>query len=564
MVDHRSACRCCSRSSLPRSRDASGCRRAAALPAGRGRDRRDRRGAGPRVVAAVGGVPARSTGSSRRRIHTFTIDEGENLLALVVFLVVAAVVSVLVDRRGAPQSARPRGRGPRPRRSLVAGGTAACARPTRLPTSARQLARRRSASRRCAVLRRSGDGWTRRGVGRRARARARPTTATLTRPARRRTQCSSSSADGARAEDRSCSHAFAAQLAARRRAPSAARRGRGRGGAGGGERAAHRAARAPCRHDLRTPLASIKASATSLLPSDVDWTPDAAAEFLADDRRGEPTGSTTLVGNLLDMSRLQTGALQLDLRAVGARGGRRRPRSASLGDARRRRRGRRSRDAAARARRSRAARAGGREPRRQRAAPGRRPAQPVRVEARRGRRPRRPARRRRGPGIRAESTASGCSSRSSGSATSRNGDRGRARPGRRPGLRRGDGRRAHGRGHARRRAHDGREPPGPRSTPMTRVLVVDDEPQILRALGINLKARGYEVDLAATGEDGARPRGAPPSRRRRARPRPAGHRRRRGDPGAARLDAGADHRALGARRRAATRSPRSMPARTTT
>ncbi len=35
---------------------------------------------------------------------------------------------------------------------------------------------------------------------------------------------------------------------------------------------------------------------------------------------------------------------------------------------------------------------------------------------------------------------------------------------------------------------------------VTRVLVVDDEPQILRALGINLRARGYEVDLAETGE----------------------------------------------------------------
>jgi two-component system KDP operon response regulator KdpE len=34
----------------------------------------------------------------------------------------------------------------------------------------------------------------------------------------------------------------------------------------------------------------------------------------------------------------------------------------------------------------------------------------------------------------------------------------------------------------------------------TRVLVVDDEPQILRALGINLRARGYEVDLAPDGE----------------------------------------------------------------
>ncbi len=36
---------------------------------------------------------------------------------------------------------------------------------------------------------------------------------------------------------------------------------------------------------------------------------------------------------------------------------------------------------------------------------------------------------------------------------------------------------------------------------MTRILVVDDEPHILRALGINLKARGYDVDLAPTGEE---------------------------------------------------------------
>lgn len=34
---------------------------------------------------------------------------------------------------------------------------------------------------------------------------------------------------------------------------------------------------------------------------------------------------------------------------------------------------------------------------------------------------------------------------------------------------------------------------------MTRVLVVDDEPQILRALRINLSVRGYEVTTASTG-----------------------------------------------------------------
>jgi two-component system, OmpR family, KDP operon response regulator KdpE len=36
---------------------------------------------------------------------------------------------------------------------------------------------------------------------------------------------------------------------------------------------------------------------------------------------------------------------------------------------------------------------------------------------------------------------------------------------------------------------------------MTRVLVVDDEPQILRALRINLRVRDYEVHLASTGAE---------------------------------------------------------------
>src|SRR5207302_8503154 len=37
--------------------------------------------------------------------------------------------------------------------------------------------------------------------------------------------------------------------------------------------------------------------------------------------------------------------------------------------------------------------------------------------------------------------------------------------------------------------------------PVTRVLVVDDEPQILRALRINLRVRDYEVHVAATGAE---------------------------------------------------------------
>ena len=36
---------------------------------------------------------------------------------------------------------------------------------------------------------------------------------------------------------------------------------------------------------------------------------------------------------------------------------------------------------------------------------------------------------------------------------------------------------------------------------MTSVLVVDDEPQIVRTLSIHLRARGYEVLSAASGAD---------------------------------------------------------------
>ena len=49
----------------------------------------------------------------------------------------------------------------------------------------------------------------------------------------------------------------------------------------------------------------------------------------------------------------------------------------------------------------------------------------------------------------------------------------------------------------------------------TRVLVIDDEPQILRALRINLSVRGYEVITAADRRRGvARGRRTPPRRRR--------------------------------------------------
>jgi two-component system KDP operon response regulator KdpE len=44
-------------------------------------------------------------------------------------------------------------------------------------------------------------------------------------------------------------------------------------------------------------------------------------------------------------------------------------------------------------------------------------------------------------------------------------------------------------------------PPAPTAARPTRVLIVEDEPALLRALRIDLRARGYEVLTAATGRD---------------------------------------------------------------
>ena len=68
-------------------------------------------------------------------------------------------------------------------------------------------------------------------------------------------------------------------------------------------------------HDLRTPLASIKASVSSLRQTDVHWSEQDEAELLANIEQNADR-LDTLVGNLLDMSRLQAGSLEPFLRAT--------------------------------------------------------------------------------------------------------------------------------------------------------------------------------------------------------------------------------------------------------
>ncbi|MER5882596.1 ATP-binding protein [Streptomyces sp. NPDC001941] len=116
------------------------------------------------------------------------------------------------------------------------------------------------------------------------------------------------------AEDRRVLGAFAAQAAVvldRRRLVDEA--GRARRQAEGNK--VRTALLAAVSHDLRTPLAGIKASVSSLRSPDVDWSAEDRAELLAGVEEGADR-LTRLIGNLLDMSRLETGTLTPLLRGT--------------------------------------------------------------------------------------------------------------------------------------------------------------------------------------------------------------------------------------------------------
>ncbi|MDX2599530.1 sensor histidine kinase KdpD [Streptomyces caniscabiei] len=68
-------------------------------------------------------------------------------------------------------------------------------------------------------------------------------------------------------------------------------------------------------HDLRTPLAGIKAAVSSLRSDDVAWSPEDEAELLEGIENGADR-LDHLVGNLLDMSRLQTGTVTPLIREI--------------------------------------------------------------------------------------------------------------------------------------------------------------------------------------------------------------------------------------------------------
>ncbi len=64
-------------------------------------------------------------------------------------------------------------------------------------------------------------------------------------------------------------------------------------------------------HDLRTPLTTIKAAVTGLLQPGIDWDEEVRRELL-EEINAETDHLTTLINALVEMSRIQLGALELD------------------------------------------------------------------------------------------------------------------------------------------------------------------------------------------------------------------------------------------------------------
>jgi two-component system sensor histidine kinase KdpD len=244
-------------------------------------------------------------------IHTLTIGEGNNVLALVVFLGVAGLVSWLVGyaSRRTVESARARSEAA----VLVRLAGALLSEQDPLVEVMGQLRttfRLESVS----LLRRDGsDGWRTVAVAGDIPP-DRPEDATETTFLDSDTVLAITGPDLS-ADDRRVLRAFTDQLAVALRSRELAAEASSAELLSQANELRTALLRAVS-HDLRTPLATIKASATTLLADDVTWTPEATHELLVTIDE-EADRLNKLIGNLLDMSRLQGGTLDLLREDVG-------------------------------------------------------------------------------------------------------------------------------------------------------------------------------------------------------------------------------------------------------
>ncbi len=237
-----------------------------------------------------------------RPVHTLTVAEPRNLLALMLFVTVAVTVSSVVHlaARRAVQAARS-GEDAAALLALaqtVLGGSDTPA------AVLDHLARTWQGS--AELVERAGGQWVR--VARRGTApESAPVTRVDVRPGLALLIAGQTRPLSARVLD-----GFAAQAAA------ALDRDRLRTQAAQAEALAEgnrmrTALLAAVSHDLRTPLASIKASVSTLRQTDVQWTAADEAALLATIEQSADR-LDALIGNLLDMSRLSAGSLRPFLR----------------------------------------------------------------------------------------------------------------------------------------------------------------------------------------------------------------------------------------------------------
>jgi two-component system sensor histidine kinase KdpD len=254
-------------------------------------------------------------------IHTFTIADARDILALVMFLVTAGVVSVLVDLSARRTVGAVQARADARMLARIAGRMVA-PEGNPLPALLEELlvAFRLEAA---AVLRSDADHHaTAPGPGVDQNPTGNwstvvqagddpphdPEGATVVLPLTDRELLALRGPD-LTAEDREILAAFAAQLA------SALKSDRLRAEAAEADSLARAnqlrsALLAAVSHDLRTPLASIKAASSSLLSDQLSFGPD-ETQILLQTIDDESDRLNALVENLLDMSRLETGSMDV-------------------------------------------------------------------------------------------------------------------------------------------------------------------------------------------------------------------------------------------------------------
>ncbi len=238
--------------------------------------------------------------------HTFRINNGENLLELVVFVSVAAIVSafVTIAARRAAEAQRAQ-REAATLASLTGSGD------LELPEVIVEQLQRAFRLDGVAVF--AGDGPDPEVMAAWGDAPIRPADADIVAPlATGLVVAAKGPALGA--DDHRILHVFLAQLS-RAFEQQQLRLAASEADALGRADELRTAILRAVSHDLRSPLAGIKASVSSLRQRDVEWPDDIRDEFLAS-IESDTDRLTSIVTNLLDLSRLEAGVLRPVLRAV--------------------------------------------------------------------------------------------------------------------------------------------------------------------------------------------------------------------------------------------------------